>query len=161
MAFTDLLKSRYARLPLEGDYKLSEIRCSTSPTTLQIVVLGQGSENAAIRFGAETDRGKSGDRIAYPHGTLAKGEHGQRTASDHGKCDQSVVQPAAEYPGRGHAADYEGGRRTATISLAGGRECGLAVNFVENRARAELKSLQDDLAEAFDFHQRLTDAGDF
>ena len=44
VAFTDLLKSRYARLPLEGDYKLSEIRCSTSPTTLQIVVLGQGSE---------------------------------------------------------------------------------------------------------------------
>jgi hypothetical protein len=37
-AFQELLKTRYAKLPFEGQFKITDIRCSTSPTHLQIVV---------------------------------------------------------------------------------------------------------------------------
>jgi hypothetical protein len=40
--FTEELREQYAKLPLEGKFALSEIRCSTTPDALQIVVIGRG-----------------------------------------------------------------------------------------------------------------------
>ncbi len=43
-AFTNELKSDYARLPLEGRFAIADIRCSTLNNRLQIMVLGHGTQ---------------------------------------------------------------------------------------------------------------------
>jgi hypothetical protein len=40
--FMQELREQYAKLPLEGKFALSEIRCSTTPDALQVVVIGRG-----------------------------------------------------------------------------------------------------------------------
>jgi len=46
-AFQEFLKTRYAKLPFDGRFKITDIRCSTSPTNLQIVVVG-GSDDPSF-----------------------------------------------------------------------------------------------------------------
>lgn len=46
-AFQVFLRNRYAKLPIEGQFTITDIRCSTSPTNLQIVVVG-GSDDSSF-----------------------------------------------------------------------------------------------------------------
>jgi hypothetical protein len=41
-AFSQILKSQYAQLPLEGHFTVTDIHCSTKPNMLEIEVLGRG-----------------------------------------------------------------------------------------------------------------------
>ena len=46
-AFREFLTVQYAKLPIDGEFKITDIRCSTSPTNLQIVVVG-GSDDSSL-----------------------------------------------------------------------------------------------------------------
>ncbi len=45
---TDELKTQYAKLPFEGRFALQEIRCNTTPTVMELVLIGRG--DAAPNF---------------------------------------------------------------------------------------------------------------
>src|SRR5262249_7074167 len=46
-AFQEFLQTRYAKLPIEDRFKITDVRCSTSPTHLQIVVIAE-SDNPSF-----------------------------------------------------------------------------------------------------------------
>jgi len=70
-AFREFLKLQYAKLPIEGEFKITDIRCSTSPTNLQIVVVG-GSDDSAFFVSEPAALAEQPDIELYIHTALVR-----------------------------------------------------------------------------------------